>query len=288
MKNKFKLLILVFLLILSTACGSTSNNNNNNGSSNSGKKEDDGYKLAELQLYNKNNEYNGKYTYAYNSKEDTTRYSKYDKDNNLVEEHIYSYTYLDDGRISRELVIGYSYKDGVKKENLYNDNQYSWDPTGKNAYITTHFRDFIGDTELEAYDDEGRVIERTLSKHTYYYTYSDKEKVQKTYWHTNDTLTYDISKLDKDGNTIRREKYVVNGFKDYEKKDLTEYTVYDYDGLDYVAKTYSSSDKLMMTEKRIYDKNKRDYKYEKYDADGKMTGGSKYIYKPIEELIEEK
>lgn len=286
MKKKFKLLILVFLLILSTACGSTSSNNN--GSSNTGKKEDDGYKLAELQLYNKNNEYNGKYTYAYNSKGDTTRQSQYDKDNNLKEEFINSYTYLDDGRISKELSIGYSYENGVKKENLYNDKQYSWDPTGKVAYTTIHFRDFIGDTEMEAYDDEGRVIERTLSKHTYYYTYSDKEKVQKTYWHTNDTLTYDISKLDKDGNTIRREKYVVNGFIDYKKEDLVEYTVYDYDGLDYVAKTYSSSDKLMMTEKRIYDKNKRDYKYEKYDADGKMTGGSKYIYKPIEELIEER
>ena len=283
MKNSFRIVFLVLFLFLITACGSTSNDDGNSTS-----KEDDGYKLAELHLYNKNDEFNGKYTYSYNSKGDTTRQSKYDKNNNLVEEFIYSYTYLDDGKISRELVIGYSYENGVKEENLYNDNQYSWDPTGKTVYITTHFRDFVGDTEMEAYDDEGRVIEKTLSKHTYYYTYSDKEKVQKSYWHTNDTLTYDIVKLDKNGNNIRREKYIVNGFIDYKKEDLVEYTVYDYNGLDYVAKTYSSSDKLMMTEKRIYDKNNRDYKYEKYDANGKLAGASKYIYKPLEELIEER
>ena len=68
MKNSFRIVFLVLFLFLITACGSTSNDDDNSTS-----KEDDGYKLAELHLYNKNDEFNGKYTYSYNSKGDTTR-----------------------------------------------------------------------------------------------------------------------------------------------------------------------------------------------------------------------
>lgn len=291
MKNKFKLLLVfVLLLVICTAC---SNDSKTDDAENNNKKNNEGYEVSEILLYDKNNEYNGKITFKYNSKEHITRQTKYDKTDKIIDDYTTTFTYLDDGRISSKLLEGYSYIGSVngKKYDIYEYHIYNWDDSGKIAYVTKNYKEYMGDTETQVYDNKGRIIEETYGSYTDYYTYKKNEHIRKTYYAMDNETTYYVKKYDDNENVIKEENYTVSGTNNYKKEDLVDYTVYEYknkDKLDYVAKSYSSSDELLNYTIAKYDDNKIDYRYERYDKNGNLLMAYKYIYKPIEELIEER
>lgn len=277
------LTVFSFLILFFTGCSSQASSTYMSNSN-------DNMKVSEIIIYDANNDVVSRYVKKYNETGDVIKQEMYDASNNLIERLLTEYTYLDDGRITREFVTGFTYTGSTTNEpiEIYNDNQYSWDPSGKVAYITTYYDN--GDSsspKMEAYDDQNRVIERSIGSFQYYYSYSDYEKVYKVYSTTYDKLTYEITSYHSNKLINDLRKYEVSGFKDYSDSDLVEYTIYEYEtnNLDYIAKTYDKDNNLISYITSVYESDGISYTLSKYDKNGNMTGASKYIYKSLDKLI---
>lgn len=244
--------------------------------------------LAELILADAANRQTCRYTYLYNDHGEYCRQERYDENDEWSDTYITEYTYLADGKVSNIHYVNTSLNNGEIWADVY-DKSYSWDPTGRIAYIDTIWADgAAGAPEMKVYDDEGRLIESADDSLQEYRTYSDTERTEKQYWSGQDHTKLTVRKLNGDGDVIEVREYRANGFTDCTEEDLQAYTVYTRGNENRTEgyTTYAADGTVKQTCTYVYEADGHSYYAEIFDGDGNKTGVSHYLYRPISEVTE--
>lgn len=244
--------------------------------------------LAELILADEMGQQTNRYTYLYNDHGETCQQERHDENDEWAETYVKEYTYFPDGKVSNIHHVNTYLNNGEIREDVY-DKSFNWDSTGRIAYIDTVWADGRTDApEMEAYDNEGRLIESDNGMWQEYRTYSDAERTEKQYWSGLDYTKLTVRKLNGNGDVIEVRTYKADGFTDCTEEDLQEYIVYTRDGEGRTEgyTTYAADGTITRTCTYDYEADGHSYYAELFNGDGNKTGGSHYRYRPISEVTE--
>ncbi len=265
--------LLTLIALLLTGCGGTG------GTSGGGDRGED-WLLAQVTFYNLDDSIDLQITYRYNSHGDICRNEQY---HGPGQELVYSseYTYLDDGRVSSI----------YHPEGKYTE-QYSWDPTGKIAYISSvdaNGNDYGSKPSMKAYDDRGRLVEEHTGYSQYYYTYTDNQTAVKRYDSAMDETDLTVTKYDEFHRKIEVCRYEAKGFTDCTDEHLTDYILYSYDKKGRCAghKEYSANGSITTKAVYAYEADGHSHRITYYDAADNVTEYRTYLYKPAKEVTDQ-
>ncbi|MBE6038397.1 MAG: hypothetical protein E7218_04255 [Anaerofustis stercorihominis] len=270
---------VISLILLLCGCNQTDDNAVSSGN---GEMSGEEWEIAEIIYLDADYDQKSRSTYLYNDHGDMCRYESYDENDVRVNLFLWEYTYLEDGRVSSV------YNDGGDATSSYND-VYTWDPSGRIAYIDRTWDDgSTGGPEMKAYDEQGRLIESADGTYQFYYTYTDTMNTVNRYWIKDDSCEYTVRKLNKNGSVEEMRVYNVDGFREYTEADLSQYTVYEYDKDGKLAGTvkYDASGNVVSASRNEYEDDSHSYTSTNYNSSEEITGYSVYKYRPLSEITE--
>ena len=246
---------------------------------------DDGqeWELAELIYFDAADAQTSRTAYQYNDHGDMCRYETYDKNDALEGTTTWEYSYLQDGRVSSVRIDS-----GDGDDSIYTE-VFSWDPSGRIAYINTTWEDgATAGSGMNAYDEQGRLIEKANGTFQWYITYTETEKREKRYWVSHDITELTVRKYNKDEKVEEIREYRAAGFTDCAEDDLTKYTVYDFDeyGRHAGYTEYSADGTVTMRSTYTYETDGHSFLAVLCDAGGNKINSTRYVYKPVSEVTE--
>lgn len=282
MKRFVTLLSLLTLIsLLLTGCGGAGGSSGGGATDNGGTGDNgEEWLSAQVTYYELDGSIDLQITYRYNSHGDICRNEQY---HGPGMELVYTseYTYLDDGRVSSI----------YHPEGDYTE-QYSWDPTGKIAYISSvdaNGKETGSKPAMKAYDDQGRLVEEHTGYSQYYYTYTDNQTAVKRYDSAFDETDLTVTKYDKSGRKTEVRRYKAKGFTDCTEDDLRDYILYSYDkkGRHTKHMEYDANGNITTTATYAYEADGHSYRITYADAQGNVTESRLFLYKPAKEVTDQ-